>query len=164
MDGLTLIREARNAGLHVAAAGDKLVIRGPRQAEPIVRKLIEHKPVVLAILREPIAEPVPINATVGDDAMDWRELFEERAAMRQYCGGYRRNLAERLAYGECIERWCELNPVSHRPGLCAGCGAPLGNNVLELCDGARVHWERHRAFECLIAYGEERTRTSAPSC
>lgn len=35
MDGLTLIREARSAGLKLTADGDKLVIRGPRQAEAV---------------------------------------------------------------------------------------------------------------------------------
>jgi hypothetical protein len=30
----------------------------------------------------------------------WRELHEERAAIRQFDGGYRRDEAERLAWGE----------------------------------------------------------------
>mgnify|MGYP001478760268 CR=1 FL=1 len=39
---------------------------------------------------------------------------------------------------------------------CVGCGEPLAAEVLDLGDGARVHWERHREFACLIAYGTER--------
>ena len=54
MDGLTLLRRARDAGLAVAADGDKLVIRRPKRAEPVARLLIEHKPDVLAALA-PIA-------------------------------------------------------------------------------------------------------------
>jgi hypothetical protein len=53
MDGVTLLRRARDAGLAVLAEGDKLVIRGPRRAEPVARLLIEHKPAVMAALTPP---------------------------------------------------------------------------------------------------------------
>ena len=50
MDGLTLLRRAYDAGLRVEADGDKLLIRGPRHAEPMVKLLAEHKAEVLAAL------------------------------------------------------------------------------------------------------------------
>jgi hypothetical protein len=50
MDGLTLLRSARDAGLRVEADGDNLLIRGPRHAEPVVKLLAEHKAEVLAAL------------------------------------------------------------------------------------------------------------------
>lgn len=50
MDGLTLLRCARDAGLRVEAAGDKLLIRGPKNSEPVVKLLAEHKAEVLAAL------------------------------------------------------------------------------------------------------------------
>ena len=50
MDGLSLLHRARNAGLRVEAAGDKLLIRGPKSAEPVVMLLAEHKLEVLAAL------------------------------------------------------------------------------------------------------------------
>jgi hypothetical protein len=50
MDGLSLLRRASDAGLRVEAAGDKLLIRGPKRAEPLVKLLAQHKPVVLAAL------------------------------------------------------------------------------------------------------------------
>jgi hypothetical protein len=69
MDGLTLLRRAREAGLAVKAEGDKLVIRGPKRAAPVARLLIDHKPDVLAALApgataapalsEPPAPPAP---------------------------------------------------------------------------------------------------------
>ena len=52
MDGLTLLRRAHDVGLRLEAAGDKLVIRGPKRAEPIVRLLAEHKAAVLAALAD----------------------------------------------------------------------------------------------------------------
>jgi hypothetical protein len=100
-------------------------------------------------------EHQPLNELEG---ADWREMYEERAAVRQYCGGYHRDIAEWLAWGEVIERWCELHPMSQQPGICAGCSELLGGVALDLCDGARVHWERRREFACLIAYGAERKR------
>lgn len=45
-----LLGEARAAGLSVWAEGDRLVIRGPKEAEPVARLLLERKPVVLAAL------------------------------------------------------------------------------------------------------------------
>jgi hypothetical protein len=51
MDGVTLLRQARAAGLAVAAeASGKLVIRGPRSAESTARLLLNHKPAVIAAL------------------------------------------------------------------------------------------------------------------
>jgi hypothetical protein len=50
MDGLTLLRRARGAGLAVVADGDKLVIRGPKRAEPVAPLLIEHKPELMPAL------------------------------------------------------------------------------------------------------------------
>jgi len=54
MDGLTLLSDAAAAGLTVWADGDRLVIRGPRAAEAVARRLLEHKPEVVAALE---AEP-----------------------------------------------------------------------------------------------------------
>jgi len=87
------------------------------------------------------------------EAADWRFRFEERAAFLEFCGRYRRDMAEQLAYGDCIERWYELHPLQHQPAFCDGCGAPLAADVLDLPDGGRVHWEHYREFTCLIAYG-----------
>jgi hypothetical protein len=50
MDAVTLLLRAQKAGLRIERAGDKLVVRGPRQAEPVVRLLAEHKAEVLAAL------------------------------------------------------------------------------------------------------------------
>jgi hypothetical protein len=50
MDGVTLLRRAHDAGLRVEAAGDKLLIRGPKRAEPVVKLLAEHKAALLEAL------------------------------------------------------------------------------------------------------------------
>ena len=50
MDVLALLRRARKAGLRIEPAGDKLMVRGPKHAEPVVKLLAEHKAEVLAAL------------------------------------------------------------------------------------------------------------------
>ena len=50
MDGLTLLQEALAAGLMVLADGDRLVIRGPKSADAVARRLLAHKAVVRAAL------------------------------------------------------------------------------------------------------------------
>ncbi len=65
MDALALLRRAREAGLRVEPAGDKLVVRGPKYAEPMVKLLAENKVEVLAALAHTALEtellaPVPL--------------------------------------------------------------------------------------------------------
>jgi len=53
MDAMTLLREAREAGLKIAVVGDSLEIVGPKSAAPIVERIRQHKPEVLAALGAP---------------------------------------------------------------------------------------------------------------
>jgi hypothetical protein len=56
MDVLMLLKEANAVGFTVMVDGDRLVIRGPKSAEKIARKLLDHKADVLeAITRDPLA-------------------------------------------------------------------------------------------------------------
>ena len=48
-----LLDQARSAGLTVEAHGDKLVVRGPKRAEAIVRELVQHKAAVMEVLTAP---------------------------------------------------------------------------------------------------------------
>jgi hypothetical protein len=50
VDVLALLRRASEAGLRVEPAGNNLVVRGPRSAEPVVKLLAENKVEVLAAL------------------------------------------------------------------------------------------------------------------
>jgi hypothetical protein len=50
MDGLTLLLEAEMAGLTILADGDRLVIRGPKSADAVARRLLNHKAAVLVAL------------------------------------------------------------------------------------------------------------------
>jgi hypothetical protein len=65
MDALTLLTQAHQTGLTVHAEGDRLVVRGPRSAEPLALKLLDHKLDLMRLLTAPEAdclseEPCPI--------------------------------------------------------------------------------------------------------
>src|SRR5690242_8237593 len=100
MDAVTLLRRAHDAGLRIEPAGDKLLVRGPRRAQSVVKLLATHKAEVLALLTQAGDAPTPITAATSPaaEASFWRDLFEERAAHRQYDGGYSRIEAEQLAF------------------------------------------------------------------
>lgn len=80
MDAVTLLQRARAAGLSLEVDGDRLRVRGPKSAEPVVRLLAQYKAEVIAILTrkeatngpdptadaalpgpgiQPVAEPAP---------------------------------------------------------------------------------------------------------
>jgi hypothetical protein len=85
MDGLTLLQEARVAGLTVTADGGRLHIRDPRRAEPVARGLIACKAQVMRTL---VADKPPPASSIdlGDLPLDWREWFLERLAiMAEQC-------------------------------------------------------------------------------
>jgi hypothetical protein len=133
MDGVTLLCWAHEAGLAVAAEGDKLVIRGPRRAERAAMLLLANKPAVIAAF-----------------AADWPARHREALA-------YWRTLhptaeAAQLAWGEMLSRWHRLYGRRTLVWQCAGCGEPIGGlAALDLADGNRVHIDK---LNCLLAFGE----------
>ncbi len=52
MDCLKLLTEAQQAGLKVAAEGDRLVIRGPNSAGHIAEALISRKQEIMDLLSQ----------------------------------------------------------------------------------------------------------------
>ena len=50
MDGLTLLAEARLAGLTVRAEEERLLIRGPREQEHLAKRLLSHKAELLGAM------------------------------------------------------------------------------------------------------------------
>ena len=80
MDIVTLLlAEARTAGLTVTGDGDRLVIRGPRKAEVLARRLLDEKAAVLAALRPAAEAPghpasVAVKAVCRCGSTAWRDL------------------------------------------------------------------------------------------
>jgi hypothetical protein len=172
MDGVTLLRRAREAGLAVAVEGYKLVIRGPRRAEPVARLLIEHKPEVMAALAPSVVDCLDASelacATAGDrgdrhvegadnsasvtNARRWRNFYAERAAHYELGGGRLRAEAEALTWAEAQLRWYSQHGERVPQDICAGCRRPIGTaSALDLIDGNRVHLDSNT--DCLIRHG-----------
>src|SRR5512144_989443 len=111
MELLTLLHEARAAGLQLKIQSGGLSIRGPKSAGKLAKALGERKAEVVSILEVVSAlsgstsrkEPDPSREVLrpADSAIDpdeqCRENFEERAAIIEYDGGLLRPEAERLA-------------------------------------------------------------------
>jgi hypothetical protein len=85
MDGLILLAEAREAGLAVAAESGKLVIRGPKRAEPVALRLIGHKVDVIRALADATGWP----ARHREAFAYWRALHPEHEATHLAARGTR---------------------------------------------------------------------------
>ncbi len=102
MDALTLLAEARKAGLAVLVEGDRLRVRGPRRAEAIAKKLLALKPAVVQALA---AQGTPaVSPSPGPRALppDWFVLWDERAAIMEYDGKMSREHAEARALADVL--------------------------------------------------------------
>jgi hypothetical protein len=132
MDALTLLDRAREAGLVVARDGDRIIVRGPRQAEPVVRLLAARKREVLTALAE---------------ATSWRARLAYWGVLHSPAE------AACLAWGELEKRWHRFHGAKAPEWQCAGCGEPIGGHpALRLADGNRVHFDDD--FRCLLRFGE----------
>jgi hypothetical protein len=134
MDALSLLAQAHEAGLAVAIAGDKLIVRGPRRAEPTVRLLAKYKPAVMTAL-----------------AADW--CGRHREALVYWSAFHPADEAAQLAWGELLNEWHRRHGRRAPEWQCAGCGEPLGRaEGLLLGDKSRVHLGDTLA--CLLSFGE----------
>ncbi len=138
MDGVKLLRAARWVGLAVQAEGGTLRIRGPRRAKGAALALLKHKAAILAVLAAELRGELAADGNAGNTACDarcepiplgdgppvetpsgylcpadlpepWRELYEERAAIRQFEGGQAREHAEAGALKEILQRMTECS-------------------------------------------------------
>jgi hypothetical protein len=94
----------------------------------------------------------PSGEERSNSQVDWRALYEERAAICEFDGGYTRNEAEALAWGEIENRWHLEHGHRVPRDLCAGCRRPIGaSEALDLIDGNRVHLTNSNF--CLLQHG-----------
>jgi hypothetical protein len=129
MDGVTLIHRARDAGLRLEVAGNTVKITGPKEAEPLVKLLAEHKAQVLEALtnsgRRELRELRKISPenqqgnfpqSVEEEAR--RDRFEERAAILESDDGLpRAEAAHRKMAGVYDDVQAECDPGSYASAL-----------------------------------------------
>ncbi len=102
MDAVNLIRSAEAAGLTLEVRADQLIVRGPKIAEPLVRQLAEHKPMVLRALKPDWAKSARrLIATCPDQGLrsDLLDAFDEAAASLEYGQKLAQSDAEQQAFG-----------------------------------------------------------------
>lgn len=74
---------------------------------------------------------------------DWRDFFEERAAILEFDGGLSHEKADRLAYESCVVGLANTMPTKYPQDRCSACGThlgpqqglPLGDHAI-VCDSA----------------------------
>ena len=140
MDVVALLRRAQEVGLRVEPIGDKLLVRGPKRAEGVVKLLAAHKAKVLAAL-----------SPSSSEASRWRDRFTAKA-VQWFLGDRELEEAQRLAWGDLENEWHQLHGQRCLSLQCAGCDAPIGGSqAANLPDGSRMHFE---PIDCLIRFGK----------
>ena len=140
MDAVALFHRTQEVGLRIEPMGEKLLVRGPKRAEAVVKLLAEHKAEVLAALSPSFV-----------DASWWRERFTTKAV--QWTIGDRNwKAAKRLAWGDLENEWHYHHGKRWPTWQCAGCEKVIGGLAgINLPDGNRVHFE---PIDCLIRFGK----------
>ena len=111
-----LIEELSRAGIVLEHQDQRLIIDGPHASlnDGLIEKVRSLKPQLIAHLSSQ-------STHWGHD--DWQALFDERAAICEFDGGFDRKQAELMAFEECVERWLVSNPpLEMPPGQCLRCG------------------------------------------
>lgn len=104
MDGMTLLHEARAAGLEVAVDHGRLVVRGPKRAEDLARRLLAHKREILSALAVETLPEAPPDVSPWDLPPDWFERWEERTCIMHYDGKLHWERAEALALADILRQ------------------------------------------------------------
>ncbi|MEQ1706880.1 MAG: hypothetical protein ABL864_00940 [Terricaulis sp.] len=99
---------------------------------------------VAEVLRVALSAQHPAeHGRTAVSAADWRDLFEERAAIREHDGGMSRPDAETGALADLAQRWRAMHPQpASGDGVCVHCGKP-GSDTPVLAQGG--HAWIHRA-------------------
>ena len=120
----------------------------------VLDALVLHKGAIVALLRDAGGGWIAAQAITAAlwDAEDWQTFYSERAAVRQFEGGYTKPEAEQLAWGEAVNLHHLILGKPALPDQCAGCGklCSSAEESMTLPGDARVH---SGDFDCLTAYG-----------
>lgn len=103
MDLLTLLDSAHEAGLAIRIEGRRVVIRGPKSADALARKVLARKAELLAWWARVDGAPssTPWRTTLADWPREQRERWGRRANQLEDEGHDWRE-AERLAFEEIV--------------------------------------------------------------
>ncbi len=95
---IELLAELERRGIEMRANGDRLQFRPVAALTPdLTERLKAHKPGLLAILADDSSRVSP-----EDLPPEWRDMYEERAAIRHFDGGQALEHAEAEAFRETL--------------------------------------------------------------
>lgn len=155
MNVASLIETYRGRGVTFALNDNgEVKVRGPKLSDDEKAQLRAIKSDIARYLSTLPPDPKDAPPSIGDHPQDWRDAFDERAAIREFEGLYPRAEAETLAFGEIVNAWHFQHAVITQ-GQCAGCGHPADDDVIRLADSADVH------IGCVRAYGLKWRRTAS---
>ena len=103
MSVVSLLEQARDAGLVFTMDGERLVVRGPQHAEELARAALARKPEVVVALQLESAAGERADGSATQSLNEWIECFGERAAIIEFDGNLPRQEAEHLAMAATIE-------------------------------------------------------------
>lgn len=113
MSAAKLLEDVRASGIEVTVDGEFLSLKAANEpSAEVLQTLREHKSALLQLLR---------SEACGWSADDWRDYFEERAAISEFDHGLPRTNAEINAFDLCVQEWLRQNPVASVPGVCNEC-------------------------------------------
>lgn len=138
MSAQAVLKALETLGCKARVDGDQLHLsaNAPPPAE-LLERVRQHKAQLIELLRAPHAW----------DATDWRDFYEERAAICKFDAGLSRVEAERQAFEHCVARWLAANaPVPPDGTLCVQCGGDTTQRDLALAIGAWMHARCHEPF------------------
>jgi hypothetical protein len=153
MKALSVLREARAAGIELDVVGEDVRLKADRKPpQKLVEALRQHKAEIIALLGE-MAEPIEGRPAL-DDGDGWHQrLGSHRNRLAQL--DYAADVASLLAHGHLLNdihsALVAIKPPD--PTVCAGCDQTLAGPALDTGDGARVHDQADH--KCLVAYGRK---------
>lgn len=121
MDALALLAEARAAGLRLEVDGDRLLVRGPKAAEPIVHRLRDAETAIVRLLTTPeiTLDPDTVREVLlGPDAADPHTVaclrFDVLEAVREFEAAIQSGVLppRRLIHGRPLADWLCLHDVA----------------------------------------------------
>jgi len=134
MSAAKLLGDVRASGIEVTVDGEFLSLKAANEPSPeVLQNLREHKSALIHLLR---------SEASGWSSDDWREYFEERAAISEFDHGFTRTIAETNAFELCVQEWLRQNPISSAPGVCNQCLQPKGL-IQPYFTGGDVHNPAH---------------------
>ena len=115
MSAAEALSRATAAGVRVRLDGaDLLIEAATAPPDALIEMLSHYKSDIVAMMR---------HAESAWSPADWRDYFNERAAIAEFDGGLSRTQAEARAFTSCIVEWLDRNFEPSPPGRCQACGA-----------------------------------------